>query len=85
MVMQNGDYAQILTCMLNLAPVSTPLDEKKGVRINQHQRVCVGGGGWWCMSVCAKVCVRVRVRVFVCACVSAYMCMCVYYLHSSTV
>ena len=57
------------------APVSTPMDEKKGVRINQHQCVCMGGG---CMSVCAKVCVHVRVRVcvYVCMCVCVYVCMC---------
>ena len=52
------------------APVSTPLDEKKGVRINQHQCVCRGGG---CISVCAKVwvhvCLRVRVHVCECMCV----------------
>ena len=53
--------------MLNFAPVSTPLDEKKGVRINQHQCVCRGG-------VCLWVCVSVRVRVHVCVCVCVCMC-----------
>ena len=56
--------------MLNFAPVSTPLDEKKGVRINQHQCVCRGG-------VCLWVCVSVRVRVHVCVCACVYVCVCV--------
>ena len=48
--------------MLNFAPVFTPLDEKKGVRINQHQCVCRGGGVYVCVCegvgacVCARAC-----------------------------
>ena len=65
------DYARILRCMLNFAPVSTPLDEKKGVRINQHQCVCMG----WYMSVCACACACVCVCA--CMCVRVHVCVCV--------
>ena len=64
--------------MLNFAPVFTPLDEEKGVRINQHQFVCVcvRAGGRASMRAGVRAYMRARVRVRVRVCMYGCVCVC---------